>query len=351
MKNMPENHNPQANAWTAEFPPEMSYVVFAQIGIQSKSLDHAAEHVGMMKKSFDLRTGPKHVDRALHQGADGYQDSIFLAYWDEPETFKSWVADPEVQKWWSGKKIDENSPIGYWSEVTTIPIDHFETLHSGENYDNGVSHFVPIKHTEVHEYWGAMRDRMPVSASSDLESPLGLQLPEPIVRETFEKRLKVTAPDNICLIRTAQNWSKCGSGERETYIGLVEPTLIKANTFLRENASETGCISSKLVYEQTHDGEIVDKSCVIGYYLSMGHLERWTHDHPTHKAIYGTFYEMLKRHDFKIELALWHEVSVLQSKDIELIYVNCHPSTGFLPFFEVTEIQEPLLESPSVRIQ
>lgn len=112
---MPENHNPQSNGWSAEFPPETSHVVFAQIGIQSKSPNHFVEHLDIIRKSFGLQTGPIHVDRALHQGTHGYQDSIYLDYWDNSEKFRSWVADPEVQKWWSGKIIGENSPIGYWS--------------------------------------------------------------------------------------------------------------------------------------------------------------------------------------------------------------------------------------------
>ena len=36
----------------------------------------------------------------------------------------------------------------------------------------------------------------------------------------------------------------------------------------------------------------------------------------------------------QLDLQLWHEVAVLPHKEQLFEYVNCHPGTGLLPFFE-----------------
>jgi len=165
-------------------------------------------------------------------------------------------------------------------------------------------------------------------------------------RETRGRRIRVDAPENVCLIRTAQEWTRCAPAERKTYLETVQPVLRAGAEFLRDHPHESGCISSRYVEELNGDGTLTDKTCVIAYWLSLDHLERWTVSHPTHQAIFASFYELLKKHDFNIDLALWHEVAVLPTGSLELEYVNCHERTGFLPFFEHIEAaRQPLLEA------
>lgn len=335
---MPENHQPQSNAWTIAVPPNTTHIIFAQIGIQAKKDNESSEYLNQIKNSFHLPDSPKHYESSFHVDSEGYKNTIIMAYWDNPQAYYSWLKHSSVQEWWSGKSIDRNGPIGYWSEIATIPMTHFETLYSQINKSNGVSHFIPIKPTNVHEYWGSMRDRIPASATGDFENNFNGQLSAKEDKDTLGKRIKIIAPKEVCLIRTAQDWSKCGSDEKKTYVDLVEPTLKKGNQYLSQNPKESGCISSKLVYELNSDEQVLEKSCVIAYFTSLDDLERWTHTHPTHKAIYGTFFEMLKRYNYATELALWHEVSMIQSEDLQLEYVNCHPKTGFIPYFEAIEI-------------
>lgn len=323
---------PVSNAWTAEFKKDQ--LVFAQFGIQAKQNIEIYNYINEILESFKLSDGPIHLDRAIHYDIDDYINYIFLAYWDDDNSFKEWCNNPIIEKYW-GENSDILSDIGIWREVMFIPTNHIETIHSGENYNNGVSHFLPLKYTKVHEYWGAMRDRIPASKDYNLKSLYKKDNLIPVVSDTKGKRVRVHLPDNFCLIRTAQSWSECSDDERTTYLNLVEPVLKEGEDYIRNNPTDTGCLSSKFVYETTIDGEILDKSCTIAYFLSLSDLEEWAKKHPSHLSIYRTFHQMLKKYNNKTELALWHEVSVLKNDLAIFEYINCHSKTGLLPYSEL----------------
>lgn len=324
---------PMSNAWTAEFKKEQ--LVFAQFGIQAKQNIDISNYIDEFLKSFKLSNGPIHLDRAIHYDIDDFINHIFLAYWDNDNSFKEWCKNPIIEKYW-GQNSNISTDIGIWREVMFIPTNHIETIHSGENYNNGVSHFSPLKYTKVHEYWGAMRDRIPASKDREFNSRYRKDNLQPITYKTNLKRIKVHLPDNFCIIRTAQDWSECSEDERNTYLELVEPVLKDGESYIRNNPTDTGCLSSKFVYETTIDGEILDKSCTIAYFLSLSDLEEWAKTHPSHLSIYRTFHKMLKKHHNKTELVLWHEVSILKDDQAIFEYINCHSKTGLLPYSELT---------------
>lgn len=108
--------------------------------------------------------------------------------------------------------------------------------------------------TDVHEYWGAARDRIPASASSDLAS----EPTDPL-------------PGNLCLIRSGQVWEHCGETERALYFTDVEPNLTAGIDFLAEHP-ETGCISSRFLREQTIDGEDLESTSFVGWFRDLKSL-------------------------------------------------------------------------------
>ncbi|RNB92009.1 phenylacetaldoxime dehydratase family protein [Brevibacillus fluminis] len=329
MAALPLNHEPKSNAWTAEFNTEC--IVFGQFGIQTKNGMNPTGYIEQFLNAFQAPYGPAHVDRAVHQDIDEYVNHIFLVYWDNMEVFEEWNSSSSIEKYW-GESVEPVQDVGLWREIVVISNDHIETIHSGENHDNGVSNFLPIKYTKVHEYWGSMRDRIQASTHDRFDTAYDKKILEQAFGVSLGKRIRVYPPDNICLIRTAQNWVQCSDEERKTYVDLVEPTLKEGSEYIRQNPSETGCLSSKFVYEIALTGDSLDKSCTIAYFLSLAHLEEWAKSHPSHLKIYKTFFEMLKKHNYATELALWHEVSVLKSDQVIFEYMNCHSSTGLLKF-------------------
>ena len=59
-------------------------------------------------------------------------------------------------------------------------------------------------------------------------------------------------------------------------------------------------------------------------------LEGWAEHHPTHKAIFGEFLQVVQRLAGQLRLRLFHEVAVLQSDAQLFEYVGCHDRTGML---------------------
>ena len=321
-------------AYTTVIPDGMKSIIFAQIGVQAKSYEESAALTARIAESFKLPHGPIHVDHGQFTDNADYKNQLFMAYWNELEAYEAWLRHSEIQQWWNGGGLAAN--LGVYHEVAKIPTTHFETIHSIHNHNSGATHFLQLQETKEHAYWGSMRKRIPASSAERFDAQVDRI--EHQKKKTRGKHLKIIPPDNICLIRSAQDWTRCSDEEKETYFSLVEPALQKFYRHLNANQEENGCLNPKFVQELDKNGSPAEKTCVVSFFLSLKHLEDWTHHHPTHIALFGAFAEMLRRHDLSVQLSLWHEVSVLQSGHLDLEYLNCHPDTGFLPYFEAKEV-------------
>ncbi|GAA1563816.1 phenylacetaldoxime dehydratase family protein [Dactylosporangium maewongense] len=335
----PEGHQPSYPAFTVRFPDAADSIVFAQIGVQGASgVDIAAAEIDMLLSSAH---GPRHVDRVRPVALPGREARIALAYWDSEARFRDWCDSAPVRDWWH--TLPSDGPLGYWRETAVIPVRRFESLHSGEWHDNGVSHFTPIEVVEFHDYWGGMRDRIRDSH----DHPLDPEAPQftPRGLTSLGRRVRFSNPDNLCLIRTAQDWSRCRDEERETYTRLVAPTLHVGAQYIATHP-DSGCVAAQLV-EEVDDtwSRAYEKTSVIAWWVSLGHLEEWTVNHPTHQAIYSAFHQMLQRHNFQLDLRLWHEVCVLPAGAAEFEYVNCPEDTGLLASLLLTTTSEGVLNA------
>jgi hypothetical protein len=288
----PEGHQPVAPAWTALPTAPM---VLAQLAVQSAPEDGAGE--AAFAELTALLDGVRH-DVVEEHDRDGALNRIALAYWDDLGAYDVWAAEPAVRAWWA------DTEIGRWREVSTVPPERIETLHSDGQLGpgQGSAQLSLIAPTDVHEYPGGMRDRMPISRTDALEH-------------------------DLCFIRTAQDWSGCGPAERARYLEHVEPTLRRGAEYLASSPEESGCLSARFAREPGQD-----RSCVLAWFRSLADLERWTHTHPTHQAILNEFFALVEQGGGQIELALWHEVFTLPAGAPRLEYLDCHPGTGFLPF-------------------
>lgn len=324
---VPEGFTPPYPAWAGQFfDPDSTYIV-ARFGVQSPQPGGNAEMLARIRDSFALPDGPRHVDRAWFADAAGWHNALFMAYWDDPSAFSDWTEQGAVRDW------QRCQAPGLWMEVMALPVQRLETLYSCPNHAAGLSHVTPaLAETPTHAYWGAMRDRIPAAQGDALASSLGEALPQPAQRETRGRRLRVKAPANLCVIRSAQDWGACGEAERSSYLESVAPVLERGTLGLRDPA--TGCCAAQLLRETTLDGEALDKTCVTAFFLSLAHLERWAETHPEHLAIFGSFMQMVQKHEARLDLKLWHEVAVLPEGALHAEYVDCHPGTGLLPWFE-----------------
>jgi aldoxime dehydratase len=53
--------------------------------------------------------------------------------------------------------------------------------------------------------------------------------------------------ENLCMIRSGQNWVDICGEERDLYLGHVRPTLIAGMTFLLDEGLDIGCFSCRFM--------------------------------------------------------------------------------------------------------
>ena len=228
--------------------------------------------------------GPDWLERArtVRASAGVADETVFIGYWTRAAAQRRWLERSEAVGW-----------PGVMVETAIIPAKRWETLHSTPEMTPGMRNLVDIALTDEHEYWGAARNRIPASRTSDLAAEPGLAV-----------------PGNLCLIRSGQVWRDCGEAERSLYFRDVEPRLQEGVNFLIEHP-ETGCLSGRLLREQTLEGEDLESTSFVGWFRDLASLEQWSRSHPTHLAIYHSFWSMAQALGGRVNLRLWHEVAVV----------------------------------------
>jgi len=186
-----------------------------------------------------------------------------------------------------------------------------------------------------HGYWGGARDRIPVSADDELSAAARLARTP---CESFGRRLHIAPHANLCIIRSGQDLSDCTGRELQDYQRRVYPALLQGMEYLRDHPAETGCYSCRFMAE-LDAAKPTSRTFGLATFVSLGHLERWAAEHPSHLAIFQSFLELAQELGAAMRLRLWHEVYVLRGGgDDWFEYVNCHPDTGLLPFVAPTVI-------------
>lgn len=334
---MPKNHKTVNNSYTAIFPDNVDRFVFGQFSLQGKDLHIKDIDLRGVQELFEEKHGPTHVDIALHTQSNNYTNIIFLVYWLYVEDYTKWKQSAKIKKWIEEDGFQQYGPriTGFWYEILKIPAEYFESSHAYNSNDEGVSNFLDLQLCEAHEYWGAMRDRIPASAH-DQFLPRESNLRKTICKgETSSRKLSVTAPDYICFIRTVQDLSKVSTSEGKIYEEVMEPVLDEGLKFL--SGQFESCYDIKKVTEINPNKDERQITSVLGYFESLSVLEKWAASHPTHLSIYGTYFKVLKMHGGRSDINLWHEVSVLRSEDVETYYCYCQPDTGLLSSFVKNE--------------
>jgi aldoxime dehydratase len=143
-------------------------------------------------------------------------------------------------------------------------------------------------------------------------------------------RQVVRGQDNLCLIRSGQDWSDTDGGERRMYLDEVEPVLRAGMDFLRDEGRTAGCYANRYMRVIDDRGDPLDKSFGMSWWRSLADLDRWAKDHPTHKAIFGQAMKYLSTMGPAARLRLYHEVTVAAADDQHFEYLGCHPGTGLL---------------------
>ena len=246
-----------------------------------------------------------------------------MAYWDDRQKFDRWF--PAARERWTGEQRTNNG-FGTFIEALYPSVEGYETLFSSLGRPEGVAVLADGMSGEVleHAYWGGMRDRIPLSQTSEM-APSGAAR---AIRDGA--RIRIIPHDNLCLIRSGQDWGDTEAAERKMYLGDVEPVLREGMDFLRDQGRSIGCYANRYMTVVGRDGAATEKSYGMSWWKSLSALERWAESHPTHVRIFGAAMKYLSTLGPAAKLRLYHEVTVARADEQLFEYVDCHPQTGML---------------------
>ncbi|UPJ45308.1 phenylacetaldoxime dehydratase family protein [Bradyrhizobium sp. 40] len=326
-KRVPDDYQPPYPSFVARYKPAVSRVVMAYFGLQYRATAPAAatDALADIAARFAAEGGPSHWDRAQYVDQAGYENVVSVAYWDDIARFDKWFAP--AREAWTGT---QREGIGTFIEVLRPIVERHETLFSSLGRPEGVAAIAGGMSGEVqeHAYWGGMRDRIPLSRTDPM-SPGGN--PE-LIRDGA--RLRVQAHDNLCLIRSGQDWSDTETSERKLYLDDVEPVLREGMDFLRDDGLGIGCYANRYMRVLAAGGDASEKSYGQSWWKSLAALERWAESHPTHVRIFGAAMKYLSTLGPSAKLRLYHEVTVAAADEQFFEYLNCHARTGMLAAVE-----------------
>lgn len=326
--NMPDNWAPAYPSWQSDWSDTTDPLIAGYFGVQA---DEPARLEAWAERSFAGEHAPFAVERGVHVGAGGARDYMFIAYWRRSD-YRKWWALPGNSGWWGSEQRLEDG-VGYWREIVAMPFERFETLHSSTmQHGVGVSAEGMDGPILEHGYPGGMRDRIPLTETDDIRRIGNIDSPLSATVSDDGRRVMVTPPKNMCVIRSGQNWSACEGDEKRFYLEKVHPTLLAGMRFLRDNPVESGCYSLRFVLEKDTGWGAMERSFGLGYALDAYAFEEWAKTHPTHLAILRSFMEMVNTFGMDIKLALWHEVTALPTQGCEFEYIACRSNTGLLGY-------------------
>lgn len=327
-RNMPTDWVPPAPAWQSMWHDRQDPLVTGCFGIQA---DSPAPLDAWAGPALSGGHAPLAVERGRYVDQRQVPNFLYIAYWRRSEYDRWWAIDSNRAWWQDPQRLDDRA--GFWREVFAMPFDRFETLHSTEApHGIGVSANGMDGPILEHGYPGGMRDRIPLSECNDLRNPSGMDDRLPAYVTDRGRRVQVTPPENMCVIRSGQNWEFCSPDQRAWYLEKLHPVLLEGMRFLRDNPRETNCYSLRFVDRKDDSWQDSEQSFGLGYATDVHAFENWAKSHATHIAIFDGFLEMVDAFGPDLELRLWHEVTAVPDKGCEFEYIDCHPATGLLRY-------------------
>ena len=324
-RRVPDDYQPPYPAFVARHRPAVERVVMAYFGLQYRGEAPPARDAALasLETISAAKNGPKHWDRAAYRDEADYDNVVSVAYWDDQRTFDAWF--PAARDGWTGEQ-QNHAGLGTFVEVLSPSVSDYETLFSSLGRPEGVAVLADSLSGDImeHAYWGGMRDRIPQSQTSEM-APGGTP---GLVRDG--ERLRVKPHDNICLIRSGQDWSDTDAAERKMYLDDVEPVLREGMDFLRDDGRSIGCFANRYLTALDRGGRPIEKSYGMSWWKSLAALERGSESHPTHVRIFGAAMKYLSSLGPAAKLRLYHEVTVARAADQFFEYRRCHDRTGML---------------------
>jgi aldoxime dehydratase len=338
----PHDWVPPVPAFSAKIDGPVS-IAYYGIQMRDRSVADLSEFRSWVSSLSTGADAPAVVESADYTDEHGYDTWVAMLYWrDDESAFSRWAAREDHEAFWqSGARASSES--GYFREVFHIPNDRLETIYSEPTVSVGSgagldAHEGPV---QSHNYWGSMRDRIPVSSSDDLAGSFVLSA-APTVRTTgFGERIVASGIDNLATIRSGELYDGLEGREKEVYEAELEPSVREGMRYLRDNPVESGSLCCRHMDETNLAGDRIPRAFAVAHFDSLTRMEDWSESHPSHLRIFSRFVELATELKGNIRLRLWHEVFVTTAPMQHFEYVNCDPLTGMLPYSPELHVLTP----------
>ncbi|KAJ4357984.1 uncharacterized protein N0V89_002561 [Didymosphaeria variabile] len=331
--NTPPGWVPPVPAYTARFSDNTTEIVIAVYGVQAQTLPTSplAPVIAFVERKDPH--APHFWDMASAIDSQNYEMQTLISYWNSNEEYNKWLISSGFEKWWTSLKPGSEK-VGWFKEVFFPPIDRFETVFSDKEVPEGCAHMRQGMSGQIleHVYWGSARDRLPAAQTEALDGEGSRAPSNDDERDSINQRIKIKGQKNLCVIRSGQDWSATRPEERNLYLKTMHPVLEKGMYFLRDEGEEVGCIENRMmsVIDPKTLSAATDKTFGLGFFDSLGSLEKWSKMHKTHLAIFNRFLQYTKELNNDYTLRLHHEIMVLEPEQQDFEYIGCHSKTGLL---------------------
>ena len=210
----PAGHAPAAPRYTLRWDEPVGALVSEYRAIQGKDLSQARQShfLELIRRGFAESHGPSAYEIMNFRDEAGYTNGVAVGYWADATSHARWSLGSDFSAWFASDDRLAETECGYWRETILVPYDRHETIYSAPGYRIGLSRIpgsviVPMT---TNGYFGAARDRIPLSAIDRLESPLKDSPPRASRVASLGRRLRATTPHNLCALRSGQFWEGAG---------------------------------------------------------------------------------------------------------------------------------------------
>ncbi len=215
-----EGYLPPYPAYTARAAAAVEQVVMGYFGVQSTGADaHDKATAALLHivHGFGAPDGPGHHDLAHFVDTAGYDNNLAIAYWSDREAFARWRSNSGIDAWWQADDRLRDG-LGYFREIASPRVQHYETLFNTPDRLEGIGTIMGGISGEIreHAYWGAARDRIPLSQTDALEPSRS----RAIIQDSSGPggRVRIAGHANVTIIRSGQEWTETAGKERELYL-------------------------------------------------------------------------------------------------------------------------------------
>ena len=326
----PHDFTPPSERYSLRWRRPVPELVADWFGLQGPQPGSAASHhfVDRMRNAFSDAYPPEAFEvMACPHDEAGHSTTIVVGNWTSTSAHATWSHCSPWARWWHS--IDPAAAdVGYWRETLICPYDRHETIYSQNTYRIGLGRTpgTEIVQITANGYPGAARDRFPITAVENIDSPLGIAVRYDESINPRGRRVFVFTPLNTLVMRSGQFWHDSEPEQAEDYESALRPKLDRGMDYLAAHP-ETGCIYLRQMTNLDTDLTQRRETSVYAAFQDYAGLEAWAADHPTHHAIYGHQIAMGRKYGPRRDVITWHEAFALPANN-RFEYINCAPGTG-----------------------